>query len=144
MRRGGAGTGGGVRNWFNEPTLALSRQGLIGPMKGPAPQEERSEEPVGAADDRPTLQTAKCPFKPVAVKYGRKANHPNNTSTTTTPRKRVDDVKIKRKDSSSNRKKVVAMSMKERKETQTKMKDIKTLYMGTESEARRRFQRNGH
>ena len=61
------------------------------------------------------------------MRYGRKANY--SSTTPTTPRRRVDDVKMKRRDSNSSRRKVVAMSRKDKVDTRSKMKDIKTFFM---------------
>ena len=62
------GYGGGVLNWLNKPTLVQGRQGLIGPVKEPAPPGERR---AGQGPDSGTnhhQQSAVMTTTPTAVK----------------------------------------------------------------------------
>ena len=115
FERGGAGTGGGVLNWCNKPNLV--RQGLIDPMKGPAPPGVRKddEKEDSKAQPVPELQQMEAVVNttPAAVKYGRKLSASKASKTPTTPmvsgtgsvkkRKTRKKVKMKEEDESSVR-----------------------------------------
>ena len=123
MRGGGAGTGGGVLNWCNKPNLVQGRQGLIGPRKVPAPQEESRQVLRRNADD--DLQAAKPPSTPKAAKYGRKAQVLNKTPITS-PLLGAGSIKKKR---NVNMKKVALMSRDEQEDMKNKVRSIRSFFM---------------
>ena len=131
MRGGGAGTGGGVQNWLNKPNLVHSRQGLIGPMMGPAlPGERRHRQGGTAADDDvpvPGPSAADNPSTPKAAKYGRKALVCSKTPTTSPLLLGAGSVGKRKRNVSL--KKVMKMSTKEQVDVKNKMKNIRTFFM---------------
>ena len=133
MRGGGAGTGGGVQNWLNKPNLVHSRQGLIGPMKGPAPPGERRHRQGGTvADDEvpvPGPGVADKPSTPKATKYGRKAPVCHKTPATPPLLLEAGSAGKRRKKVNASLKKVVKMNTKEQAEVKNKMKNIRTFFM---------------